>query len=77
MVGKKVMAAAAETLTPVTLELGGKDPVIFCEDVNVEEVRPWLVLRTRMGRSRLVSRSRRGGSRRVCRLRRAGPSRMV
>lgn len=38
MVGKKVMAAAAETLTPVTLELGGKDPVIFCDDVNVEEV---------------------------------------
>eukprot|EP00967_Tisochrysis_lutea_P134110 scaffold236399_cov17-Tisochrysis_lutea.AAC.1 len=38
MVGKKVMAAAAETLTPVTLELGGKDPVIFCEDVNVDEV---------------------------------------
>jgi len=37
MVGKKVMAAAAETLTPVTLELGGKDPVIFCEDVNVDE----------------------------------------
>lgn len=41
MVGKKVMAAAADTLTPVTLELGGKDPVIFCEDINVEEVRAW------------------------------------
>jgi len=38
MVGKKVMAAAAETLTPVTLELGGKDPVIFCDDINVDEV---------------------------------------
>ena len=31
-VGKKVMAAAAENLTPVTLELGGKNPVIVADD---------------------------------------------
>lgn len=39
VVGKKVMAAAAETLTPVVLELGGKDAVIVCDDANVDEVR--------------------------------------
>ena len=37
-VGKKVMAAAAENLTPVTLELGGKSPVIVTSDVNLESV---------------------------------------
>ncbi|MCU1448162.1 MAG: aldehyde dehydrogenase [Acidimicrobiales bacterium] len=34
--GKKVMAKASETLTPVTLELGGKDPMIVLDDANVE-----------------------------------------
>jgi acyl-CoA reductase-like NAD-dependent aldehyde dehydrogenase len=34
--GKKVMARAAETLTPVSLELGGKDPMIVCADAQVE-----------------------------------------
>jgi coniferyl-aldehyde dehydrogenase len=31
-VGRRVMAAAAENLTPVTLELGGKSPVLVCPD---------------------------------------------
>ncbi len=31
-VGKKVMRAAAENLTPLTLELGGKSPVLVAED---------------------------------------------
>ncbi|MBN1409206.1 MAG: aldehyde dehydrogenase [Spirochaetales bacterium] len=35
-VGKKVMEAAATSLTPVTLELGGKNPCIVDEDVNLE-----------------------------------------
>ena len=35
-VGKKVMAAAAPNLTPVTLELGGKSPVIVLEDALLE-----------------------------------------
>ncbi len=35
-VGRKVMAAAAQNLTPVTLELGGKSPAIVCPDVPVE-----------------------------------------
>jgi len=36
-VGRKVMAAAAQNLTPVTLELGGKSPAIVCEDYPVEQ----------------------------------------
>ncbi|MCC7440967.1 MAG: aldehyde dehydrogenase family protein [Bdellovibrionales bacterium] len=34
--GKRIMAAAAEKLIPVELELGGKDPMIVFEDANVE-----------------------------------------
>lgn len=34
-VGRKVMAAAAQNLTPVTLELGGKSPVIVAENYPV------------------------------------------
>ncbi len=35
-VGKVVMAAAAQHLTPVTLELGGKSPTIVAADANLE-----------------------------------------
>jgi acyl-CoA reductase-like NAD-dependent aldehyde dehydrogenase len=34
--GKKVMGRAAETLTPVALELGGKDPMIVLADADLE-----------------------------------------
>jgi acyl-CoA reductase-like NAD-dependent aldehyde dehydrogenase len=34
--GRKVMARAAETLTPVSLELGGKDPMIVLSDADVD-----------------------------------------
>lgn len=34
-VGKKIMRAASEHLTPVTLELGGKSPAIIDEDANI------------------------------------------
>ena len=34
-VGKKIMAMAAETLTPATLELGGKSPAIVLDDANL------------------------------------------
>jgi acyl-CoA reductase-like NAD-dependent aldehyde dehydrogenase len=34
--GRKIMAVAAETLKPVTLELGGKDPAIVLEDADLE-----------------------------------------
>ncbi|MBD2802643.1 coniferyl aldehyde dehydrogenase [Xenorhabdus sp. M] len=35
--GKKVMAAAAQNLTPVTLELGGKSPVLIAPDADLKK----------------------------------------
>ena len=35
-IGRKVYEGAAPHLTPVTLELGGKSPVIVAEDADVE-----------------------------------------
>lgn len=46
-VGKKIMAAAAPNLTPVTLELGGKSPVIILENANLEAA----VSRVMMGKT--------------------------
>ncbi len=34
--GKKVLARAAQTVTPVSLELGGKDPMIVLSDADLE-----------------------------------------
>ncbi len=34
--GKKIMAACSQSLTPITLELGGKDPFIVFEDADVD-----------------------------------------
>lgn len=36
-VGRKVMAAAAPNLTPVTLELGGKAPAVVCPDFPIDK----------------------------------------
>ncbi|ABV88672.1 coniferyl aldehyde dehydrogenase [Shewanella pealeana] len=36
MVGRHVMRAAADNLTPVTLELGGKSPVIVADDIDMD-----------------------------------------
>jgi acyl-CoA reductase-like NAD-dependent aldehyde dehydrogenase len=36
--GKKVMAACASTVKRVTLELGGNDAAIVCDDVDIEKV---------------------------------------
>lgn len=38
--GKKVMAACASTLKRVTLELGGNDAAIICDDVDIDAVAP-------------------------------------
>jgi len=35
-VGKALMAKAAESLTPVSLELGGNDPMLVCPDAHLE-----------------------------------------
>jgi coniferyl-aldehyde dehydrogenase len=36
-IGRQVMRAAADNLTPVTLELGGKSPVIVCRDYPLKK----------------------------------------
>ena len=46
-VGRKVMAAAAPNLTPVTLELGGKSPVVVLDNANLDNV----VNRVMMGKT--------------------------
>ncbi len=35
-IGKHVMAKAAQHLTPVKMELGGKDPMVVCSDADLE-----------------------------------------
>lgn len=62
-VGSIVMAAAAKRLTPVTLELGGKSPVIVAKDANlavaarrIVSVSSHNILDVR-GRERLLSRN--------------------
>ena len=35
--GRTVMRSASDSLTPVTLELGGKSPTILCDDFDVDE----------------------------------------
>jgi aldehyde dehydrogenase (NAD+) len=41
-VGKKVMAAAAQTLASVTLELGGKSPTIIGPSADIEQAAAWV-----------------------------------
>ncbi|OOQ84711.1 aldehyde dehydrogenase [Penicillium brasilianum] len=38
--GKRVMASCAKTLKRVTLELGGNDPSIICDDVDIDAIIP-------------------------------------
>ena len=39
--GRKIMQSAAENLTPVALELGGKDAMIVLEDANLKAAARW------------------------------------
>lgn len=41
-VGRKVMAAAAQTLASVTLELGGKSPTIIGPSANIAQAAAWV-----------------------------------
>ncbi|CAG7562060.1 unnamed protein product [Fusarium equiseti] len=38
--GKRVMQSCAKTLKRVTLELGGNDPAIICDDVDIDAIVP-------------------------------------
>ncbi|KAA8540871.1 hypothetical protein F0562_024991 [Nyssa sinensis] len=39
--GIKVMTAAAQIVKPVTLELGGKSPILVFEDVDIDKAAEW------------------------------------
>ncbi|SEH38223.1 aldehyde dehydrogenase (NAD+) [Halopenitus malekzadehii] len=40
--GEAVMRSAAETITPVTLELGGKNPAIVMADADIDDAARWI-----------------------------------
>ncbi|XVF09212.1 hypothetical protein REPUB_Repub07fG0072600 [Reevesia pubescens] len=39
--GSRIMAAASQMVKPVSLELGGKSPIIVFEDVNLDKAAEW------------------------------------
>ncbi|KAI3430010.1 Aldedh domain-containing protein [Psidium guajava] len=39
--GSKVMTAAAQNIKPVSLELGGKSPIVVFEDVDLDKAAEW------------------------------------
>jgi betaine-aldehyde dehydrogenase len=41
--GRRVMAAASQRVTNVTLELGGKSPIIVFEDADIEQAVEWIM----------------------------------
>ncbi|CAK8566808.1 unnamed protein product [Lathyrus sativus] len=42
--GSKIMTTAAQLVKPVSLELGGKSPIVVFEDVDLDKVAEWTVL---------------------------------
>lgn len=40
--GSKIMTAAAQIVKPVTLELGGKSPILVFEDVDLDKASEWV-----------------------------------
>ncbi|MBN8195911.1 aldehyde dehydrogenase family protein [Thalassospira povalilytica] len=43
-VGRKIATIAGERLARVSLELGGKNPFIVCDDANIDEAAKWAAL---------------------------------
>ena len=43
-VGRRIGAMAGERLTKVSLELGGKNPLVVCDDADLEHAAKWVVL---------------------------------
>ena len=43
-VGKSIARTCAERLAKVSLELGGKNPLIVCEDADLEKATQWVLL---------------------------------
>lgn len=43
-VGRRIGAAAGERLTKVSLELGGKNPLVVCDDADLENAAKWALL---------------------------------
>ncbi|KAI5399229.1 hypothetical protein KIW84_064562 [Lathyrus oleraceus] len=41
--GSKIMTTAAQLVKPVSLELGGKSPIVVFEDVDLDKVAEWTV----------------------------------
>ncbi|KAJ1385942.1 Aldehyde/histidinol dehydrogenase [Sesbania bispinosa] len=41
--GSKIMTAAAQLVKPVSLELGGKSPIIVFEDVDLDKAAEWTI----------------------------------
>jgi acyl-CoA reductase-like NAD-dependent aldehyde dehydrogenase len=41
--GRRIMASAAKNLTPVLLELGGKDPAVVCRDADLDRAAQGIV----------------------------------
>ncbi|EPS64206.1 betaine aldehyde dehydrogenase, partial [Genlisea aurea] len=41
--GSKIMTAAAQLVKPVTLELGGKSPIVVFNDVDIDKAVEWVI----------------------------------
>lgn len=46
LAGKAIARSAVDNLTRCTLELGGKNPAIFCEDVDIDAILPGVLIAT-------------------------------
>jgi phenylacetaldehyde dehydrogenase len=53
--GKQIGHAASQTLARCTLELGGKNPAIFCEDVDVDVVLPAALMSAYMNQGQVCA----------------------